>query len=726
MFDFGAIKQMRNFSITVLAAALAALTVALAPFGFARAQSPLDRMTVVAIDRSSISGDEEALGLARSALGLLIHLKSGKPFAFVFTDDLSNPMGPTDTDALAFRDMRDSVYAGLESPPMSDDPLDVAGSLAEIYNFMSGLNAGSNASVYLLTGSGAARDLDDEMADVGPVLALVDASGWSVFNITTPSIAPGLASELDEIALDTGGRSFALTSLEGFAALADDTLRREGKGLITELGDTVLSGSVFGFEANVVPGTERLDLLFFREESLTSFRLTNPSGVEASVGDRTSSSVDELPNAVIWEIVDPAPGAWRMEARGASGRLTGSMFTVNRYRIQLWESNTVPVGQPHTLVAAAMDGGALTHLPDASVTARVTTPAGASVLYELVDTGQGGDSAAGDGFYSTTLPPVDAAGAYTVELNLSWEGIDYAITSLSSFQAQEFPQISVETEDAIGIIRPGARTKIATVAATVADIPFPLSADDLNATVTTDPGVPDGEIEVAARRLISGDKALEFEVFYTPEVETRATVTISLQMLYGGRPHTQTMDHPIVVSSVSPRPTAVPPTPAPTVAPAATTVPLPTPTPAPPDTRPQTAALIIAAALALAIVGSLIYWVSRPTPFGFIYTEDGHQAADFRALQRGAGSNLFSRSVVTGEELDIPDFAGVTFEFRGRGEIAISVSAESSHDVRLNNQPVTEATQVFDNSLIGILGRLYIFRTERQEEPEEEDAEDEA
>ena len=728
MFDFGARKQMRNFSITVLAAALAALIIALAPFGFARAQSPLDRMTVVAIDRSSISGDEEALGLARSALGLLIHLKSGRPFAFVFTDDLSNPMGPTDTDALAFRDMRDDVYKGLESPPMSDDPLDVAGSLAEIYNFMSGLNAGSNASVYLLTGSAAPRDFDDEMADVDPVLALIDASGWSVFNITTPSIAPGLASELDEIALDTGGRSFALTSLEGFEALADDTLRREGKGLINELGDTVLSGSVFAFEANVVPGTERLDLLFFREESLTSFRLTNPSGVESSVGDRTSSSVDELPNAVIWEIVDPAPGAWRMEARGASGRLTGSMFTINRYRIQLWESNTVPVGQPHTLVAAALDGGALKPLPDASVTARVTTPSGAAILYELVDTGQGGDAAAGDGFYSTTLPPVDAAGAYTVELNLSWEGIDYAITSLSSFQAQEFPAISVETEET-GIIkiRPGARTKIATVWATVADIPFPLSANDLNATVTTDPDVPPGEIELAPRRLISGDKALEFEVFYTPAVETRATVTINLQMLYGGRPHTPTMDHPpIVVSSVSPRPTAVPPTPAPTVAPAATTVPLPTPTPAPPDTRPQTAALIIAAALALAIVGSLIYWVSRPTPFGFIYTEDGHQAADFRALQRGAGSNLFSRSAVTGEELDIPDFAGVTFEFRGRGEIAISVSAESSHDVRLNNQPVTESTQVFDNSLIGILGRLYIFRTERQEEPEDDAEDDEA
>ena len=724
MFDFGARKQMRNFSITVLAAALAALTIALAPFGFARAQSPLDRMTVVAIDRSSISGDEEALGLARSALGLLIHLKSGKPFAFVFTDDLSNPMGPTDTDALAFRDMRDRVYQGLESPPMSDDPLDVAGSLAEIYNFMSGLNAGSNASVYLLTGSDAPRDFDDEMADVGPVLALIDASGWSVFNVTTPSIAPGLASELDEIALDTGGRSFALTSLDGFAALADDTLRREGKGLITELGDTVLSGSVFGFEANVVPGTERLDLLFFREESLTSFRLTNPSGVEASVGDRTSSSVDELPNAVIWEIVDPAPGAWRMEARGASGRLTGSMFTVNRYRIQLWESNTVPVGKPHTLVAAAMDGGALTSLPDASVTARVTTPSGASVLYELVDTGQGGDSAAGDGFYSTTLPPVDAAGAYTVELNLSWEGIDYAITSLSSFQAQEFPQISVNTEE-VGILRPGARTKIATVAATVADIPFPLSADDLNATVATNRNVRAGELELAPRELISGDKALEFDVFYTPAAETLSTVTINLQMLYGGSPHTQTTGS-IVVSSVSPRPTAVPPTPAPTVAPAATTVPLPTPTPAPPDTRPQTAALIIAAALALAIVGSLIYWVSRPTPFGFIYTEDGHQAADFRALRRGAGSNLFSRSVVTGEELDIPDFAGVTFEFRGRGEIAISVSAESSHDVRLNNQPVTEATQVFDNSLIGILGRLYIFRTERQEEPADEDEDDEA
>ena len=726
MLDFGARKQMRNFSITVLAAAIAALTVvALASSDFARAQRPLDRMTVVAIDRASIAGDDEALGLVRSALGLLIHLKSGKPFAFVFTDDLANPMGPRDTDDLDFRDLRESVYDGLSAPAASDAPLDVAGALAEIYNYMSGLNVGSNASIYLITGSAAARDLDDEMANVGPVMTLIDASGWSVFNITAPSVDAALASELNEIALDTGGRSFALAVPDGFEALTDDTLRREGKGLMTKLGDTVLSDSVFEFVANVVPGTKRLDLLFFREESLTSFRLTNPSGLEASAGDRSSSSVDELPNAVIWEIVDPAPGAWRMEARGASGRLSGSMFTVNRYRIQLQESYTVPVGQPHTVVASVMDGDTrvIEGLGAASVTARVTTPSGTEILYELTDSGMGGDAAAGDGFFSTTLPPVTAAGPYAVELNLSWDEIDYAITSLSSFQAQEFPTITITPED-VGVISPGARTKIATISATVADVPFPISPDDLNPSVATNRGLP-GAIEIAPKDLIGGDKALGFDVFYTPAEESLATVIINLRMMYGGNQFSQSTDS-IVVSSVSARPTAVPPTPAPTAAPAPTTVPHPTPTPAPPDTRPQTAALIIAAALALIIIGALIYWVSRPTPFGFIYTEEGSLAADFRALSRGAGANIFSRSIVTGEELDLPDFAGVTFEFRGRGEIAISLSDESGHDVRLNNQPVTESTQVFDNSLIGTLGRLYIFRTERQEEPEDAEAEEDA
>ena len=194
-------------------------------------------------------------------------------------------MGPRDSDDLDFRDLRESVYDGLSAPAASDAPLDVAGALAEIYNYMSGLNVGSNASVYLITGSAAARDLDDEMANVGPVMTLIDASGWSVFNITAPSVDPALASELNEIALDTGGRSFALTVPDGFEALTDDTLRREGKGLMTKLGDTVLSDSVFEFVANVVPGTKRLDLLFFREESLTSFRLTNPSGL-GGVGRR--------------------------------------------------------------------------------------------------------------------------------------------------------------------------------------------------------------------------------------------------------------------------------------------------------------------------------------------------------------------------------------------------------------------------------------------------------
>ena len=721
MFDFGA-KQMRNFSITVLAAALAALIISFAPLGFAQAQRPLDRMTVVAIDRASLAGDQEAQELVRSALGLLIHLKSGKPFTFVFTDDLSNPMGPRTDEDTDFRDMREAVYEGLSAPPLSEDPLDVAPALAEIYNYMSGLNAGSTASVYLVTASAAEReDISDEMANIAPVLALIDASGWAVFNITTPGANPALASELNEIALDTGGRSFSLTVPEGFETLADDTLRREGKGLLTKIGDTVLAGSSFTFQANVVPGTERLDLLFFREESLTSFRLTNPDGRESTIGDRTSSTVTELPSAVIWEIVDPAPGAWLMEARAASGRLSGNMFIVNRYRIQLQESPTVPVAQPHTIVAAVMDGDARIPIDDANVSARVTNPDGVQVLYTLTDDGQGGDATAADGFFSATLP-VDSSGAYDVELRLFWDDIGYEITSLSSFQAQDFPQITLTPED-VGIIKPGARTKIGTLEVTVAEIPFPISLDDLAPNVVTNRGAK-GEVELAPKRLIGGDKALEFDVYYTPAAESLATVTVGLQIMYGGSVFTQTADSAIV-SSVSPRPTPPPPTPAPTPAPAPTTVPLPTPTPPPPDTRPQTAALTVAAVLALTIVGTLIYWVSRPTPFGYIYTEDGQPAARFHDLRRAAGDNIFSRSAVTGEELGLPDFAGVTFEFRGRGEVAISVSGEASHDVRLNNQPVTEATQVFDNSLIGTLGRLYVFRTERQEEPED-DADNEA
>ncbi len=706
---------MRKISITVLAAAIAVSIIALAPLASARAQRPLDRMTVVAIDRNSLAGDQEAQDLARSALGLLIHLKSGRPFAFAFTDDLENPMGPLETDAISFRDIRESVYAGLSAPGVSDEPLDVAGALAEIHNYMSGLNAGSNASIYLITGDADARDTAAEMANVAPVLKLIDSSGWSVFNITAPSVDAGLAAELDDIALDTGGRSFTMTVPEGFETLTDDTLRREGKGLMNKLGDTELSGSVFEFVANVVPGTRRLDLLFFREEPITSFKLTNPDGAESTFGDRRSSTRVDLPNAVIWEIIDPVPGAWRMEASGASGRLSGSMFTVNQYRIQLQESYTVPVGQPHTVVAATLADGQRVPIPEANVTARVTNPDGTAILYELVDTGFGGDAAANDGFFSTTLPPVDAAGAYTVELNLSWDDIDYTITSLSSFQAQEFPTIALtQLVDPGAVINPGARTKIATVAATVAGVPFPLSPDELLPMVDVNRG-DEGPIELEKRRLIGGDKALEFDVYYTPAGESLATVIVRLEMIYGGRQYGQSTPS-MVVNSVPPPVPAPTPAPVPTTAPAPTTVPHPTPTPAPPDTRPQTAALIVAGAVAIIAVAALIYWVSRPTPFGFIYTEDGQLAADFRALQRGAGANLFSRSVVTGEELAIPGFEGVAFEFRGRGELAMTNAETSEHDVRLNNQPVTEASQVFDNSLIGTLGRLYVFRTQRQEE----------
>ena len=93
-------------------------------------------------------------------------------------------------------------------------------------------------------------------------------------------------------------------------------LREQAKGSLSEIGSGVLSPSeVLTSTFSVAPGTREATLVFFKEGPYGSLRLSNPSGYEASAGDRTMSLVVETPFIVIWRLVDPRPGEWRVDLR---------------------------------------------------------------------------------------------------------------------------------------------------------------------------------------------------------------------------------------------------------------------------------------------------------------------------------------------------------------------------------------------------------------------------
>ena len=119
--------------------------------GDAEAQGQSDRLTILVLDRHAISSDQSTVDLVNSLLGLMFHLKEGEPFAVVFGDDLSRVYGPLETNTEEFIQLRRTVEEKLASPPPAE-PLDLVSALAETYNYLNGMVASPETSIYLITG----------------------------------------------------------------------------------------------------------------------------------------------------------------------------------------------------------------------------------------------------------------------------------------------------------------------------------------------------------------------------------------------------------------------------------------------------------------------------------------------------------------------------------------------------------------------------------------------
>ena len=679
--------------------------------GDAEAQGQSDRLTILVLDRHAISSDQSTVDLVNSLLGLMFHLKEGEPFAVVFGDDLSRVYGPLETNTEEFIQLRRTVEEKLASPPPAE-PLDLVSALAETYNYLNGMVASPETSIYLITGDTSETEPAAKIDEVNPVLSLVEGTGWPVFNVTTPETDPGLKSVLAEIARRTRGESFELSIPLGFEEFTNRTLVREGKGALQPMGKTTLSpDSIFETDLDIVPGTGELNMVFFREDDVTSFRLKNPDGVEASSGDRKSSSTIELPNVVVLELLEPTPGRWSLEVRGDSGLLSAHRYSVNRYRIELQMHGAVPIGIPVNIIASVTDDGGLVSV-DAGLLARITDPNGISVLYDLNDEGAGGDAISGDGYYSATLPSLTTDGTYSVEMQLQWPEIAHTITTLSSFDARLFPDITFIPEPA-ETLEPGVRTKIAELRVGIGNQPFTVSPQDLMASVATNQGEP-GALEFVPQRIISEGEAFEFDVFYTATSESLATVAISMDVGYAGQQFLRSVD-PIVVSSIPPAQPLPTPRPPATPAPAPTTAPPPSLPPAEDPGPPTTVFIVILALVVAAVVVLLVNYLARVAPFGTIYTENGRLVLRFSEIERPMLRRLLTRNRVSGDELGIQGFEVLSFRFY-RDEVLIEPLEFSTNTVRLNNQPVTELINVFDGSWLGAMGRLYSFSFSDPEE----------
>ncbi len=674
----------------------------------AQAQQPSDQVTVLIFDRDSLNGSLVDTDLINSFLGLIFKLKEGQPFTFVAIDDPLGAIGPVETDSMEFSDFRRELDVMLAMS--SGAERDLAAALAEIYNFLGGEFAGAQSSIYFITGSN--EDLPTPVLQSGldQMVSLLDQKGWPVHSVTLPGTAEAVVDTLSDISRNTGGESYSLSIPDGLQNFTDRTLRMGAKGSLTELGSIELTPNTsLEMTMHIAPGTETANLIFFREDQVTAFRIRNPEGYEASAGDRTSSSITELPNVVMWEIIDPAPGKWQIDARGVDGVISGWHYATNKYSLMLQSFGAQPLGQPATLAAYVFEHGQPVVIEEeVELIARIISPDGTSVTYSLNDDGVFGDAVAGDAYFAATIPPQTTEGDYMVHLELSWSKLEHAITARDSFEIRAFPSLKV-TPVEMNDLRSGERTKIATIFANINGNPIALLGEQISVDMAT--AVENhGEIEVVPGQIITEGKASNFDVFYTPAEETLSTIIVRLSMEYEGRLHSFATDSMVVstlrtVGTVAPTPEPPPP-------------PVVLPTPVPPqlpvfvpveEPGIPVALVVVLAVVSVSILGAAAYWLTRSTPFGYLYGDRGQLVVDFSTLERRPVTNLVQRNVVNGTELGISGLEGAKFTFVSPNQVIMSSGPSSHATIRVNNQPLIGQMSIHDNTWVGAAGRLYSF-----------------
>ena len=706
-------RALYRVSLLAATAALLLMMIAMVRAGGADAQPRSDRVAVIVLDLHSLAADEATADLARSAIGLLLQLKAGQPFVFAFDDEFADVAGPMATTAEPFPQLLEEVEGRLGAPP-PDTPLDLPTTLAGAHEYLNGLSVGDDSSIYILSANAAETDGANEIARVSPLLGIVAEKGWTFYDATAPGTNAGVRAALSEISTRTGGRSFELSVPDGLWEMTAQTLMGEDMGALLRIGETTLApDAIFGAPLDVPPGTGAVNLVMLRENADATFRLKNPSGDYATDADSGSSAMAEYANAVVWELSDPKPGEWTIEARGSAGKLSVSRYSEYHYRMELVApTETVEVGRQVTMQVAVIEGDNLVSV-NAAVNARVKDPSGATVLYELNDDGVGADSVPDDGYFSATIPGVSLSGDYEVELEMAWEGVSQRVTSLASFEAQLFPTLTLTGEiERDAILKMNERAQIGALQVGVGNQPFAVSKNDLSSAASTNTGAAPGVVEFLPADQTPDGKASEFEVYYTPQSESLSSVTITLRTEYAGREVADSVS-PIVVSSVQPPPPAPTPAPRATAAPAPTTPPPPA-LPSPEEQLSPFPLLILAGVVILVVIGLGAYWLSKPSPFGYLYTEDGRMAVSFADVERSGASSVLSRDRIAGDELPAQGFEGVEFRFGRGGKTFIEPTQVTGVNVRLNNQPVTGLSELFEGSMLGSMGRLYVFRRELQ------------
>ena len=685
---------MRRLIPSILIAAI----IALVGFASQAVHSNTDHDSVVFIvDRHALSGTTDGVDSAKSVIGLVTTLRPDAAFTFVGADDPSGGVGPMLTTDDAYSAFQGGLSGWLLAPGAAGD-VDVLGAVAEIAAFMDATLAPAGSTVYVIGGESAEGDLTKSSTGAEGLATTFQNKNWRYVSAGLGEQHGQLAALADKL----GGEHFDLSALEGYRALTNSVLRLDGRPALANLGGAELTSSdSLALAASAVPGTQEMYLIAFKQNGGGRVTLTGPSGTARTTGDGVSSFLVETANVVIWRLVEPEPGEWQLHVRGVDGSATAWHYSLNVYRPVLLPLGTTPLNEPGVLTAYVEHKREMVMAGGVEITAQVRTPGGEALQFDLEDNGVTGDKTAGDGYFSATIPPLVVEGRYQVYLELTWPGIDQRIASQSEFRTLAFPSIDVTTVRTEGL-KVGQREKVGEVAVSILGQPYAVASSELISAVAADG--PAGTLELVPQQLVAEDLAWKYDIFFTPESDALHTLDMRLHLVYAGRPYTKIAGS-VLLSSVQAAVQPVPPMPDTTVRPTAPTGP--TPEQPPPAPGNYWGLLTIPAVMLVALIGATIYWLTRRSPFGYIFDDEGNMVVDFANLEREGRYKLFSKDAVGGREIPIIGLDGVAFTFTRRG-VGLQ-NREMARNVRVNNLPLVSEVSVKNETVIGTEGKLYSF-----------------
>ena len=665
------------------------------------------RMTLIVADAEAVRRVDGGVGLVQSLVGLMATLRDDDFIAFSTLESPTEVVGPFRGSNVRLPEFESSIESMLQTP--ASRRTSVVEALSEMRSILAVHEAAPGSSVHVVAGGSSDADFTRHISHLPGVAESFAANGWYVDSLVLPDSTDEATAFLQSLASASGGQLSELSTALDLGAIGDSILRKDASGSLYDAGSRSLGyGEVMSTLITVLPGTQEATLLIFKVNPFGSLVLTNPSGLNVSANDAAISLAVETPNMVAWQLVDPAPGRWRVDARGLTGPVSKWVHYTNRFTLVLRSPGPVALDELLPISAYVKDGEEIALLSDARMFANITAPDGVTRVFELHDNGKDADSRAQDGYFATILPPLEARGRYEVELELAWNRYEHTITSLTQLHADHFPTIDMQPV-AVEELKPGVRTQVATVSIHVDGDPYPVETGALVPALVSEAG-KSGVVELEPRRLYGDGPAWQFDVFFTASEAGRHALSLTLSLNYAGRDHAQT-SRPFTLDAVSPvvaEPTAPEPkAPEPVEQPSA-----PVKAPAAPEPTPEGFPWSLAVSLALSLavtVAAGVYWLTRTKPHGYLYDDHGRPQVDFSEVQRHPLMNLFFRDTVRGRELGIPTLDGLNFRF---SRDHITVSGRGRHPtVRVNNQPLVDEIPVYDKSWIGTEGKLFTFMT---------------